>query len=142
MTLACEIDAPLRSVTRPASVAVDCAWVKTEKTKTEGAKKLKRKNCRTQSLIVSSVSLSRGSVKAVPKAGSCQQPNRATALTFEIETPPVSWLGGALLARPSRTDGRVFRRSARRSDARPIFPPYSRAAAAAFHRLPVHGVSW
>ena len=89
------MDAPLRSVTRPDSVAVDCAWVKAEKTKTEVAKTLKRKNWHTQSLIFSSVSLSRGSVKAVSKEEAGSAKFCAAALTFEIETPPVSWLGGS-----------------------------------------------
>jgi len=64
-----------------------------------------------------------------------------------IETPPVSWLGewprdiGAA-ARPSRRGTESHRFAARTSGTRQkTFSPYSRAAATAFHRLPVRGVS-
>ena len=59
-----------------------------------------------------------------------------------IEAPSVSWLGGSVrrglpIPAPIRgiesADATVVR--ARQ------FPPYSRAAATVFHRLPVHGVS-
>jgi hypothetical protein len=46
---------------------------------------------------------------------------RATAFTSEIETPPVSWLGGILSGAAFPQRRRVFRRSVRRSGARPIF---------------------
>ena len=64
-----------------------------------------------------------------------------------IETSPVSWLGGSL--RSDRNGGAVFpsgseslaTRRPRQWLAPNSSPPYSRAAATAFHRLPVHEVS-
>jgi len=58
-----------------------------------------------------------------------------------METPPVSWLGGILLGPAFPPRCRVFRRSTEAVARARLLPPYSRAAATAFHRLPVHGVS-
>jgi len=77
-------------------------------------------------------------------------------LRIRIETPPVSWLGGlsgwslwqrkwdpgSSAAFPSFARNRgLLRFFASDSGARWKSPPYSRAAATVFHRLPVRGVS-
>ena len=70
-------------------------------------------------------------------------------LRIRIETPPVSWLGEfAPIYRgtPARPSHPAHRESRSIRCAGPVaraekFPPYSRAAATVFHRLPVRGVS-
>src|SRR5579862_3287238 len=72
---------------------------------------------------------------------------RACGVHFRIETPPVSWLGE--LSRYIRDPSAAFpsrHRISIDSLAGPVaraekLPPYSRAAATVFHRLPVRGVS-
>src|SRR5208282_2741731 len=136
---ALEIAELLGSVSVPLIVAFVCACVG------EGWKSAKPKRIaarKVQSLIVPPLPLAR-ELKVVPV--------RAASARTWIETPPVSWLGGeARLPGPiryvtlfatSRIIGGLPIPLLQDSGWRRKIPPYSRAAATAFHRLPVRGVS-
>src|SRR5713101_6862182 len=71
----------------------------------------------------------------------CPENPGAFPRLFGLRTPPVSWLGGTTkrhgLPAPTPAPYGTGWNSGLRSI---TSPPYSRAAATAFHRLPVHGV--
>jgi hypothetical protein len=67
---------------------------------------------------------------------------RAVSASIQAEIPSVSWLGeSASAAWPSQPVSESGRFTGKSVASAENFPPYSRAAATAFHRLPVHGIS-